>query len=89
MTAAKAFIGVDGVSIANGLSANSELEAAHTLALIRQSAQIYLLCDSTKLEQDRYLHFAPLSAIGVLVTDDKADKALLTMYQEAGVRVIV
>jgi len=84
----KAFIGVDGVSVANGLSANGELEAAHTLALMRQSAKTYLLCDSTKLEQDRYLRFAPLSVIDTLVTDRNADKSVLTLYEEAGVRVV-
>lgn len=85
----KAFIGVDGVSLANGLSANSELEAAHTLALMRQSSQTYLLCDSTKIEQDRYLAFAPLSAVQVLVTDKEADRVVLAGYEEAGVRVLV
>jgi DeoR family transcriptional regulator, fructose operon transcriptional repressor len=84
----KAFIGVDGVSVANGLSANGELEAAHTLALMRQSAQIYLLCDSTKLEQDRYLTVAPLSAINVLITDRGAEPILLKRYEEAGVRIV-
>ncbi len=85
----KAFVGVDGVSLANGLSANGELEATHTLALMRQSTQTYLLCDSTKLEQDRYLQFAPLSAVSVLVTDEKADRAVLKQYEGAGLRVFV
>ncbi|TAE29642.1 MAG: DeoR/GlpR transcriptional regulator [Cytophagales bacterium] len=84
----KAFIGVDGVSLANGLSANGELEAAHTIALMRQATQTYLLCDSTKIEQDRYLAFAPLSAIQVLITDAQADPAVLTEYVNRGVRVI-
>ena len=84
----KAFIGVDGVSVANGLSANGEIEAAHTLALMRQSTQIYLLCDSTKLEQDRYLQFAPLSAVNVLVTNQEADQSVLKQYEGAGVRVV-
>jgi DeoR family transcriptional regulator, fructose operon transcriptional repressor len=85
----KAFVGVDGVSLANGLSANGELEAAHTLALIRQSRQVYLLCDSTKIEQDRYLAFAPLTAVQVLVTDEGADREVLQGYELAGVRVVV
>ena len=85
----KAFIGVDGVSVANGLSANGEREATHTLALMRQSTQTYLLCDSTKLEQNQYLQFAPLSAIDVLVTDLGADRTVLARYQEVGVRVLV
>lgn len=84
----KAFIGADGVSVDGGLSANGELEATHTLALMRQAAQVYLLCDSTKLEQERYLNFAPLSVVDVLVTDKNADTAVLERYAGAGVRVI-
>ncbi|MCY7358008.1 MAG: DeoR/GlpR family DNA-binding transcription regulator [Rudanella sp.] len=84
----KAFIGVDGVSVANGLSAKGEREATHTLALMRQSRQVYLLCDSTKLEQDQYLQFAPLSAVNVLVMDLGADRAVLKQYEEAGLRVV-
>lgn len=85
----KAFIGVDGVSAENGLSANGELEATHTLALMQQAEQVYLLCDSTKLEQDCYLNFAPLSVVNVLVTDKNADTAVLEQYGTAGVRVIM
>jgi DeoR family transcriptional regulator, fructose operon transcriptional repressor len=84
----KAFIGVDGISLANGLSANGETEAAHTIALMRQANQTYLLCDSNKIEQDRYLQFAPLTAVDVLVTDKNADSGILKAYEEAGVRVI-
>jgi len=84
----KAFIGVDGLSLAGGLSANGELEAGHTLALMRQAAQTYLLCDSSKIEQNRYLSFAPLQAVQVLITDQRADPAVLQSYREAGLRIL-
>ncbi|KAB7733173.1 DeoR family transcriptional regulator [Rudanella paleaurantiibacter] len=84
----KAFVGVDGVSVANGLSANGEKEATLTLALMRQAAHTYLLCDASKLGQDRYLQFAPLSVVEVLVTDPAAPDEVVQAFVDAGVRVI-
>ncbi|RYY18413.1 MAG: DeoR/GlpR transcriptional regulator [Cytophagaceae bacterium] len=84
----KAFLGVDGLSIRRGLSANSELEASISQAVFAAAQHVFLLCDSSKLEQDKYLQFAPLSAIGTLVTDQQAAPQVLAQYREAGVRVL-
>lgn len=84
----KAFLGVDGLSVGRGLSANSELEATISQAVLGTARHVFLLCDSSKLEQDKYLQFAPLSAIGTLVTDQQAPAQVLAQYREAGVRVL-
>ena len=84
----RAFIGVDGLSRANGLSAGSEAEAGIALALAKQAAHVYLLCDASKLERDSYLQFAPLTLINTLITDARANESLLSSYREV-VRVLV
>ncbi|RRB07286.1 DeoR/GlpR family DNA-binding transcription regulator [Larkinella rosea] len=84
----KAFLGVDGISAQHGLSANSETEAGMTLAMAGQAAEVYLLCDSTKLEKDKYVHFAPLSLIQVIVTDPAANPDVMEQYRQRGVRVM-
>ncbi|MGM9508295.1 DeoR/GlpR family DNA-binding transcription regulator [Larkinella sp. GY13] len=84
----KAFLGVDGISAQHGLSAHSETEGGMTLAMAAQAETVYLLCDSTKLEKDKYVQFAPLSLIQVLVTDSKARPEVLELYREQGVRVL-
>ena len=86
--ATRAFIGVDGVSAASGLSANSEHEADTALAMARQSNHTYLLCDSSKLEQTKYLHFAPLNLVQTLITDQDASAMLLALYREKGLAVL-
>ena len=83
----KAFLGVDGLSLKNGLSANSEKEAETTLALAKNAQKTYFLCDSSKLEQDRYLPFAPISLVQNLITDSNAPAVLVAQYKAAGVKV--
>lgn len=82
----KAFVGVDGISLENGLSAASEKEAEITISMTAQANRTYLLCDSSKIENDKYLKFAPLNIINVLVTNEKND--FLKLYQDLGIRIL-
>ena len=84
----KAFVGIDGISLANGLSANSEKEAGITLAMAGHAARTYLLCDASKLERDAYFQFAPLQLVDTLITDNRADRALLANYKQQ-LRVLI
>jgi DeoR family fructose operon transcriptional repressor len=84
-----AFIGVDGFSLETGLTARTEVEAAHTRALLRQADRVVLLCDSSKLQRDQYVRFAPAAAVHTLVTDAQADPEVLERYRAAGVEVLV
>lgn len=84
----RAFIGVDGISLENGLSASSEREASTAVAMARQADKTYLLCDSSKLETKKYLYFAPLSLLDVLITDDEADPETVNAYRQAGVMIL-
>jgi DeoR family fructose operon transcriptional repressor len=70
------------------LSSHSEKEAESALAMAKQSKEVYLLCDSSKLENDKYLKFAPLSLIDCLVTDAKASETIIQAYRKAGVDVL-
>ncbi|RZK16893.1 MAG: DeoR/GlpR transcriptional regulator [Hymenobacter sp.] len=85
----KAFLGADGLSLHRGLSANSEAEAAISLAVAEAANHVYLLCDASKLEQDKYFQFAPLALIDTLITDARAPETVRAQYREAGVAVLV
>lgn len=82
----KAFVGVDGISIENGLSAASEKEAEITTAMSSHSQLTYLLCDSSKLGKNKYLRFAALNIVDVLVTNEVSEK--LKPYQDLGIRIL-
>ena len=81
----KAFLGVDGIS-ANGLFANSELEADITQAFAKHSAKTYLLCDSSKIGKESYLKFAELEMVDTLITDSRSDE--LAQFKKPGVEII-
>jgi DeoR family transcriptional regulator, fructose operon transcriptional repressor len=83
--AAKAFVGVDGIS-SNGLFANSEKEASITLAMAAQSSVTYLLCDAGKIGRESYLKFAGLDLIDVLITDCPLRE--LKYLKKAGIRLL-
>ena len=84
----RAFIGVDGISLRHGLSAHSEKEASTAITMARQTDKVYLLCDSSKLETNKYLYFAPLSLFHVLITDTEANPEMVAAYREAGITLI-
>ncbi|MCP1385116.1 DeoR/GlpR family DNA-binding transcription regulator [Runella salmonicolor] len=83
----KAFLGVDGISTENGLSAGSEKEAEMTKAMAANAHVTYLLCDSSKLGRNRYLTFAPLQLVDVLVTDEQEEDKI-EEFKNAGLRVL-
>jgi DeoR family fructose operon transcriptional repressor len=76
----RAFIGADGISLKNGLSSYDDLESAITRRMIENADEVYLLCDSSKLEKDSLIKFAPVSAIDFLVTDDELDAGIRKKY---------
>lgn len=83
--AGKAFIGVDGIS-PKGLFANSEREAAITLALASQSQYTYLLCDAGKIGKESYLQFANFSLVDTIITDAAPQK--LRYFKKNGVNIL-
>jgi DeoR family transcriptional regulator, fructose operon transcriptional repressor len=84
----KAFVGIDGISLKNGLSASSEKEAEITLALAQNAREVFFLCDSSKLEKDRYFPFAPINFVENLITDSLVSEETLRQYEAVGMRVL-
>jgi len=85
----KAFIGADGISFKSGLTVQDVNEATRIRAMIDAADEVYLLCDSTKVEKDSLYKLAPISAIDYLVTDRRISEDIVKMYQENGVSILV
>ena len=84
----KAFVGIDGISLKNGLSASSEKEAEITMAITQNAHETYFLCDSSKLEKDRYFPFASINFVENLITDSQASEQLISTYKALGMKVL-
>ncbi len=82
----KAFLGIDGISPENGLSAFSENEASITLAMANSAKKRYFLCDASKLGKDKYLVFASLQLVDTLLTNATAEA--VKSYEAKGVTVM-
>lgn len=87
--ATKAFIGADGVSLANGLSAFVEKDAHIAQKMAEQADRVYLLCDSSKLERDSYYRFSSLKLVDALITDPGVPQALLNKYKRNKINIII
>ena len=86
--ARKAFIGAGGVSLADGLSAGNEKEASITRMMAEAADTVYLLCDSSKIEKNAFVHYAPLEMIDYLVTDQMAPE-LIKEYEKLNIKIII
>lgn len=84
----KAFIGADGVSLQNGLSSYDEKEAAITLKMAENADEVFLLCDSTKIEKNSFVKFCPFSKINYLLTDRLLDVTQIEKYKKANVNIV-
>jgi DeoR family transcriptional regulator, fructose operon transcriptional repressor len=82
----KAFLGVGGISIQKGLTALSEKEAQITLAMMKQAKSTYFLCDSSKINRDKYLQFADIEVVKTVITD--AGDELVKGFRDLGIRVL-
>ncbi|MCP9768557.1 DeoR/GlpR transcriptional regulator [Lacihabitans sp. LS3-19] len=83
----KAFLGVDGISIKNGLSSSSEKEAEMTMTMANNALETFFLCDSTKFEKDKYLPFAEISYVKNLITDSKIPLEIADKYTSSGLNL--
>jgi DeoR family fructose operon transcriptional repressor len=81
----KAFIGTNAVSLAKGLTSYDEKEAAITLKMAENSEKVFLLCDSTKIEKNSFVTFAPLSVLDQIITDVNIDPKLMLKYERHNV----
>lgn len=85
----KAFIGADGISLQSGLSSYDEKEADITLQMVENADKTFLLCDSSKIEKNSFIKFAPFSKIDFLITNDDISLHILNEYRDSYINVII
>jgi len=83
-----AFIGAGGVTL-DGVSNTNAFEVQIKRAMIECADVVVFLATHDKIGNVSIAPLAPLSAIDLIITDDKADSREVEAYRERGVEVIL
>lgn len=84
----KSFIGVTGISLKNGITDLSALEANIQKKLIENSKESYIMVNSSKLEKDSLVKVCSLEKITLLVSDSKINKEMLSLYKNNNITIL-
>lgn len=84
----KAFIGISGISLENGITDISLSEANVQKKIIENSKELYILIDSSKIEKDSLVKVSPLEKVKVLISDSKIDKKILELYKRNSITIL-
>ena len=84
----KAFIGTEGVSLEKGLTAYDSNESDVSKTVSSQSEQVFLLCDSSKIEKISFYKFLSIEDIDILITDSSIEKEAEKEYLSAEINLI-
>lgn len=85
----KMFLGIDGLTLGQGLTTHSESEAQIAKILLRRSERTYVVFDQSKVGRVSLFTIAPIDAIHACITDAPLDGALKERLLECGIRVHV
>ncbi|HSA62520.1 MAG TPA: DeoR/GlpR family DNA-binding transcription regulator [Nitrospiraceae bacterium] len=85
----KAFIGVGGVSIKDGLTEYNLEDALVKQSLIQNASQRIVVADSSKIGKTTFTTVGPLSLVDIIVTDSDIAPGSLKALEECGIEVMI
>lgn len=85
----KAFVGVGGLDLKDGLTEYNLEDALVKRAMIDNADQVIVIADSSKMGKTCFASIAPLSVIDVLVTDSGIPPEFQQQLIDDGIEVIV
>ena len=83
------FIGVDGITIEQGLMNNSHEANAISSIMLKNSQKRIVLADSSKFGKIGMISLCPLDGIDILITDSGIPEAFVKAFKSAGVQIII
>jgi DeoR family transcriptional regulator, aga operon transcriptional repressor len=84
-----AFVGVDGITAAAGLTTHHEVEAATNRAMISIASRVVVVTDGSKVGRRSFAEIAGIGEVDDLITDATADPDERRRIEDADVRVVV
>jgi DeoR/GlpR family transcriptional regulator of sugar metabolism len=85
----KAFIGVGGISLEDGLTEYNLEDALVKKPLIQNAHQRIVVADSSKIGRTTFTSVAPLSMVDLLVTDAGVDPEMRQAIEKMGIEVLI
>jgi DeoR family transcriptional regulator of aga operon len=80
-------VGVDGISVAGGLTTYHEVEAATNRAMIGRARRVIVVADGSKVGKLALARICDVEAVDELITDASADGAEMARLEATGVTV--
>ncbi|WP_263353178.1 DeoR/GlpR family DNA-binding transcription regulator [Acidicapsa acidisoli] len=84
----KVFLSVTGLDVERGATSLEQDEALVYRKMLKQSKQVIVVADSSKLDKVGPALICPTSEIHILITDAGATAAALSPFERHGIRVI-
>lgn len=84
-----AVVGASGITIREGLTLNSQLNAFTMQIMIEQARHTMIVADHSKIGRVRFAQLAPLRAVRWLVMDKRPADAFCRQLEEQGVELVV
>jgi DeoR/GlpR family transcriptional regulator of sugar metabolism len=85
----KAFIGIGGISMEDGLTEYNLEDSLVKRSLIKTARQIFVVVDSSKFGRTTFASVCPLSTVDTIVTDSGIQKSYVQALRQAGVQVLI
>lgn len=84
----KAFLGVDGISLKQGLTAHVVETAELLYKMAKQASEVIVLTDSSKFGHPGFARITGLEDVDVLITDSELDESFRLALSDLGVKVL-
>jgi DeoR/GlpR family transcriptional regulator of sugar metabolism len=85
----KAFIGVGGIDLEDGLTEYNLEDALVKKPMIKNASERIVVADSSKISQTTFTSIAPLSLIDVIITDSEVQSAIVESLRGQGIEVLI
>ena len=89
ITANRAFLGCDGLTLDGGPTSAHPLVAEAGRMMASRSEQVIVLADNTKLGKAGLVPIMPIEKIDLLITDRLAPETIVTRLRERNVQVLI
>lgn len=86
--ASRAFIGTDAIDPQRGIASRTFAQSLLKSQMMSGATEIIILADSSKLVDDDFRYWSPLTRAWTLITDSNADDAALSRARSAGAETI-